>query len=60
MSSVTDAYVVLGLIDPDYFLGGRMKLDKVAAETAVQEVANPLGVAFSTLRMRFTVLLAII
>ena len=43
--TVTDANVVLGLIDPDYFLGGRMKLDKVAAETAVQGIANSLGVS---------------
>ena len=26
--TVTDADVVLGIIDPDYFLGGRMRLDK--------------------------------
>ena len=26
--TVTDADVVLGLIDPDYFLGGRMRIDK--------------------------------
>ena len=41
--TVTDANVVLGLIDPNYFLGGRMKLDKTAAENAVQEVADMLG-----------------
>jgi len=32
--TVTDADVVLGLLDPDNFLGGEMKLDKAAAETA--------------------------
>ena len=33
--TVTDANVVLGIIDPDYFLGGRMKLDRAKAEAAV-------------------------
>ena len=32
--TVTDADVVLGLIDPDKFLGGRMKLDAELAEQA--------------------------
>jgi N-methylhydantoinase A len=41
--TVTDADVVLGLIDPDAFLGGRMKLDRAAAERAVASVAEPLG-----------------
>src|SRR6185312_2234289 len=29
--TVTDAMVVLGVIDPDNYLGGRVKLDKAAA-----------------------------
>ena len=42
--TVTDAAVVLGYIDPDYFLGGRMPLDRKAAEAAIaREVADPLG-----------------
>ncbi|WP_138468827.1 hydantoinase/oxoprolinase family protein [Poseidonocella sp. HB161398] len=41
--TVTDAAVVLGYIDPDRFLGGRMKLDRAAAETAMQGVAVQLG-----------------
>jgi len=42
--SVTDADLVLGYLDPDYFLGGTMKLDKAAAEKAIEEkVAVPLG-----------------
>lgn len=42
--TVTDADLVLGLIDPDYFLGGRMKLDKSMAEQAIREkIAIPLG-----------------
>lgn len=43
--TVTDADVVLGYIDPDYFLGGRMKLDRDKAYQAIQsKVASPLGV----------------
>lgn len=42
-ATVTDANVVLGIIDPDYFLGGRMKLDRDKAETAVGNVAARLG-----------------
>ncbi len=41
--TVTDANVVLGRIDPDYFLGGRMPLDSAAARAAVATVAEPLG-----------------
>lgn len=44
--TVTDADVVLGVIDPDAFLGGRMSLDKEAAERAIQEqIAGPLGMS---------------
>ena len=43
--TVTDADVVLGYIDPDYFLGGRMKLDRDKAYQAIQsKVASPLGI----------------
>ena len=42
--TVTDADVVLGIIDPDYFLGGRMRLDREAAETAVGTIADALGI----------------
>ncbi|MEJ8567963.1 hydantoinase/oxoprolinase family protein [Elongatibacter sediminis] len=38
--TVTDANVVLGRIDPDTFLGGRMKLDEEAARTVVGEFAR--------------------
>ena len=44
--TVTDANVVLGAIDPDYFLGGRIKLDRERArEVLTERVADPLGVA---------------
>jgi len=42
--TVTDADLVLGYLDPDYFLGGTMPLDKAAAEKAIEaKVAKPLG-----------------
>lgn len=44
--TITDADVVLGIIDPDYFLGGTFALDKEAAIAAVREhVAEPLGLS---------------
>jgi N-methylhydantoinase A len=42
--TVTDANLVLGLLDPGNFLGGRKKLDLDAAERAIaQHVAEPLS-----------------
>ncbi|MGD9536354.1 MAG: hydantoinase/oxoprolinase family protein [Alphaproteobacteria bacterium] len=41
--TVTDAAVVLGYIDPSYFLGGRMPLDVEAARRAVGGLAGRLG-----------------
>ena len=43
-ATVTDANVVLGLIDPDNFLGGRRRLDRTAAEAAVDRIAGALGI----------------
>jgi N-methylhydantoinase A len=44
--TVTDACVVLGYIDPDYFLGGTMELDAAASRRAIDELlARPLGLA---------------
>ncbi len=41
--TVTDADLVLGYLDPDFFLGGRMRLDVEAARGAIEErVARPL------------------
>ncbi len=45
-ATVTDADVVLGLIDPEYFLGGTMSLNKAKAVDAVRrDVAEPLGIS---------------
>ncbi|MDX2501202.1 MAG: hydantoinase/oxoprolinase family protein [Deltaproteobacteria bacterium] len=42
--TVTDADLLLGYLDPDYFLGGTMKLNKAASEKAMEaKVAGPLG-----------------
>jgi N-methylhydantoinase A/oxoprolinase/acetone carboxylase beta subunit len=44
---VTDADLLLGYLDENYFLGGEMKLDKEAAKKGVMEkIAKPLGVTF--------------
>ena len=40
----SDANLVLGYLSEDYFAGGKMRLDRTAAERAIQEqVARPLG-----------------
>jgi len=42
--TVTDADLVLGYLDPDFFLGGQMRLDREAAQRAITErVGQPLG-----------------
>ncbi len=41
-ATVTDANVVLGIIDPDYYLGGKIKLDRAKAEAAVGKIAAKL------------------
>jgi N-methylhydantoinase A len=44
--TVTDADLLLGRIDPTGFSGGRMALDRAAAEMAIrQDVAEPLALA---------------
>ena len=42
--TVTDAALVLGYIDPDRFLGGKMALDVAAAETTLAGLAQELGI----------------
>ena len=44
--TLTDVDVVLGYIDPDRFVGGRMTLDAQRARSAVaKHIAKPLGIA---------------
>jgi len=42
--TVTDADLVLGYLNPDYYFGGRMLLNRTKAEEAVKtKIADPLG-----------------
>jgi N-methylhydantoinase A len=43
--TVTDANLVLGRLDPAYFLGGAMTLEVEAARQVIARVADPLGVS---------------
>jgi N-methylhydantoinase A len=46
--TVTDADLLLGYLDPGFFLGGRMRLDIEAARRAVEKgVARPLGLSLT-------------
>jgi N-methylhydantoinase A len=43
--TVTDAAIVLGYLDPDYFLGGRIKLSPELSRMAIERrIAGPLGI----------------
>jgi len=41
--TVTDADLILGYLDPNFFLGGKMQLDRDAALLALEKIARPLG-----------------
>ena len=41
--TVTDANVILGRLNPEYLLGGRMKIDKSLAESALKHLGERLG-----------------
>ena len=43
--TVTDANLVLGILDPDYFLGGRVTLDPEAARAAIVPIAEHIGLS---------------
>lgn len=44
--TVTDADLILGILDPDYFLGGTIKINRDKARAALEEkVAKPLGIS---------------
>ena len=44
--TITDANLVAGVLHPDHFLGGRMKLNKSKAERLLQDkIAKPLGLS---------------
>jgi N-methylhydantoinase A len=42
-ATATDAAVILGYLDPDSFLDGRMKIDRAGAEAAVGRIGEKLG-----------------
>ena len=43
-ATLTDANLVLGYLDPDFFVGGGMKLNRAASERAILEnIGRPLG-----------------
>ncbi|MFQ5849867.1 MAG: hydantoinase/oxoprolinase family protein [Candidatus Binatia bacterium] len=45
-ATITDANVLLGVLNPANFLGGRLKLNKSKAERVVEEkIARPLGLS---------------
>ncbi|HET7199094.1 MAG TPA: hydantoinase/oxoprolinase family protein, partial [Burkholderiales bacterium] len=43
--TVTDAELVLGYLDPDNFAGGRMKLDRQAAQDAIAALGSQIGMS---------------
>jgi N-methylhydantoinase A len=46
--TLTDANLVLGYLDPGFFLGGEMSLDKAAAERAIERrIAEPLDISLA-------------
>jgi N-methylhydantoinase A len=42
-AAITDAYVTMGILDPERFLGGELKLRADLARQAVGAIAGPLG-----------------
>ncbi|MEM4417199.1 MAG: hydantoinase/oxoprolinase family protein, partial [Nitrososphaerota archaeon] len=54
--TLTDAYLITGILNPNYFLGGELKLDVQLAERAMGYVAERLGMtveeaAFGVVRL---------
>ena len=45
--TITDCYVVLGIVDPERFLGGRVRLDAAAARRALAAIGDRLGLSGS-------------
>jgi N-methylhydantoinase A len=46
LPTTTDANLVLGFLDPDYFAGGKMRLDPAAARRVIAEqIAEPMGLS---------------
>jgi N-methylhydantoinase A len=45
LPTVTDANLVLGYLNPDGLLGGRLPLDREQARKAIKSIADPLGIS---------------
>jgi N-methylhydantoinase A len=43
IATITDANLLLGRLNPDYFLGGEMRLDAEASRTAISRLAARIG-----------------
>jgi N-methylhydantoinase A len=43
--TITDALLITGILDPDYFLGGRLRVDIDLARAAYEPIARRLGVS---------------
>ncbi|HYM84402.1 MAG TPA: hydantoinase/oxoprolinase family protein [Candidatus Dormibacteraeota bacterium] len=43
--TITDANLVIGRLDPEYFLGGELRLDAERARAALATLTQPLGLA---------------
>ena len=50
--TVSDAAAALGYFDPDYFLGGRMRLDVAAARRAIDGIARQIGLTVDETALR--------
>jgi N-methylhydantoinase A/oxoprolinase/acetone carboxylase beta subunit len=48
VATVTDASLVLGYLDPDYFAGGTLRLDLDRARAAIQPLADRMGAGVET------------
>lgn len=47
-ATITDAYLLLGVLDADSYFGGNLKLDAARAQAAIEEnIAKPLGVSLA-------------
>lgn len=55
--TITDCHVVLGYVNPDYFLGGEVKLDRDKALLALEPFARHFGVSVETFAEGAVVLL---
>lgn len=47
LPTVTDADLVLGMLDPAYFVGGTMQIDMAAAEAAIGNLAKQAGLTLT-------------